>query len=463
MGALEGLERLRADAAPLARAFTERGFRLYAVGGSVRDALLGEVRTADYEIDFTTDARPDDIARLMAPLCGALWEQGREFGTIGGVVRAGSYRAEVTTFRSETYDPTSRKPDVRFGDSLEIDLSRRDFTINAMAVDADSGAFVDPYGGVSDLTARRLRTPIEAATLFTDDPLRMLRAARFAARFHLAIDPDIEHAAATLAERLTIVSAERVRGELDLLMMTEVPSVGLEFVVRTGLAPFFLPELPELALEQDPVHRHKDVLAHTLAVVDRTSADLTLRLAALFHDIGKPKTRAFSEGGVNFHHHEVVGARMTRKRMEELKYASAITDDVTALVHLHLRFHTYQMGWTDRAVRRYVRDAGPLLERLNELTRCDCTTRNPRKVAALARRMDELEARIEELRAAEDLSRIRPALDGHAIMQLLEVPPGPIVGEALEFLLEIRLDEGEIGADAETARLRSWWHLRAGS
>jgi poly(A) polymerase len=256
------------------------------------------------------------------------------------------------------------------------------------------------------------------------------------------------------------VSAERVRSELDLLMMTEVPSVGLEFIVRTGLAPYFFPELPELALEQDPIHRHKDVLAHTMAVVDRTSAELTLRLAALFHDIGKPKTRAYGDGGVNFHHHEVVGARMTRRRMEELKYASAITDDVTALVHLHLRFHTYQMGWTDRAVRRYVRDAGPLLDRLNELTRCDCTTRNARKAAALAHRMDELEVRIAELREAEDLANIRPALDGNAIMDILQIRPSRVVGEALAVLLEIRLDEGEVGADVERERLVEWWSTR---
>jgi poly(A) polymerase len=323
-----------------------------------------------------------------------------------------------------------------------------------------TGEFRDPYGGVSDLTARRLRTPIDATALFTDDPLRMLRAARFAARFHLAIDPAIETAATELADRLAIVSAERVHGELDLMLLTDVPSVGLFFTVRTGLAHHFIPELPELALEQDPVHRHKDVLAHTMAVVDRTSPQLVLRLAALFHDIGKPKTRAYGDGGVSFHHHEVVGARMTRRRMEELKYAHAITEDVVALVHLHLRFHTYQMGWTDRAVRRYVRDAGPLLEELNELTRCDCTTRNERKAAALARRMDELEARITELRAEEDLSRIRPALDGHAIMEILQVPPGRVVGEALDFLLEIRLDEGEIGETAETERLTAWWRER---
>jgi poly(A) polymerase len=297
--------------------------------------------------------------------------------------------------------------------------------------------------------------------LFRDDPLRMLRAARFAARFSLRIDQEIEDAARELAERLSIVSAERVRAELDHLMVTEVPSVGLDFIVRTGLAEFFVPELPGLSLEQDPIHQHKDVLAHTLAVVDKASPELVLRLAALFHDIGKPKTRAITKNGVSFHHHEVVGARMTRKRMEALKYSQQMIDDVVTLVDLHLRFHTYKMGWSDSAVRRYVRDAGHLLGELNELTRCDCTTRNAKKAATLAKRMDDLEERIEHLRAAEDLKSIRPALDGVAIMQILGLSPSRTVGEALAFLLEIRLDEGEIGEDAETQRLLAWWRERS--
>ncbi len=463
MNAVESLEFLRHDAASLARAFADAGHSLYAVGGSVRDALLGEYAPTreEREIDFTTDARPDAIAATMAPLCGALWEQGREFGTIGGVLRSSGVRCEVTTFRSESYVDHSRKPAVQFGDSLSVDLSRRDFTINAMAIDALSGEFIDPYGGVSDLTARRLRAPHDPKVLFSDDPLRMLRAARFVARFHLAIDPEVEEAARELASRLAIVSAERIRGELDLLMVTETPSEGLDFIVRTGLAAVFLPELPALLLEQDPIHHHKDVLAHTLAVVDKASPRLELRLAALFHDVGKPKTRAFTDKGVSFHHHEVVGARMTRKRMEELKYPTAVMDAVVELVFLHLRFHTYQMGWSDSAVRRYVRDAGVLLDDLNELTRCDCTTRNPRKVAALARRMDELEARIEELRQQEDLAALRPALDGNEVMNFLGIPPSRAVGEALGFLMEIRLEEGEIDrADAE-ARLAAWWASRS--
>jgi poly(A) polymerase len=462
MNAVEALERVHADAAGLAAAFSGAGYELYAVGGSVRDALMAAPPSSDeYDIDFTTNARPDEIARLMAPLCGPLWEQGRAFGTIGGKVRGQRYKAEITTFRSEAYVDHSRKPAVSFGDSLLVDLGRRDFTINAMALDVVTGAFHDPYGGVSDLTAKRLRTPHDPEVLFSDDPLRMLRAARFAARLHLDIDPLIESAATTLADRLSIVSPERIQGELNLLLLTEVPSEGLTFIVRTGLAEQFLPELPGLALEQDPVHRHKDVLAHTMAVVDKTSANLVLRLAALLHDIGKPRTRAITENGVTFHHHEVVGARMARKRMELLKYSQAMTDDVVALVDLHLRFHTYKMGWSDRAVRRYVRDAGDLLDELNELTRCDCTTRNARKATLLARRMDELEQRIAELREAEDLSRMRPALDGVAVMRILDIPPGRTVGEALAVLLEIRLDEGEIGEEAETARLRAWWTERS--
>lgn len=461
MNAVEALAQLRRDASVLADAFSLAGHGLYAVGGSVRDALMGTDRPEQYEIDFTTDARPEKIVQLMTPLCGKLWEQGREFGTIGGIVRSGGYKAEITTFRSESYVDHSRKPTVQFGDSLEIDLGRRDFSINAMALDVLTGEFHDPFGGVSDLTARRLRTPHDAAGLFSDDPLRMLRAARFAARFEFDIDPLIETAATALAERLSIVSSERIRGELDLLMVTPKPSIGLEFIVRTNLAQYFLPELPGLALEQDPVHQHKDVLAHTLAVVDRTSPELVLRLAALLHDVGKPRTRAYTPNGVTFHHHEVVGARMTRKRMEVLKYPQSVIDDVAMLVDLHLRFHTYKMGWSDRAVRRYVRDAGHLLHELNELTRCDCTTRNARKAAMLARRMDELELRIAELREQEDLNSIRPALDGHAIMGILDVPPGRVIGEALAFLLEIRLDEGEIGEAAETERLLSWWGDRS--
>jgi poly(A) polymerase len=450
---------------PLARAFAAAGYSLYAVGGSVRDAILGEQRREDFEIDYTTNARPDDITALMKPLCTSLWEQGRAFGTIGGLLREGGIKAEVTTFRSEAYVDHSRKPAVEWGDSLEADLSRRDFTINALALDVvalDAGTagvqtLFDFHDGFNDLYERVLRTPIDAEVLFSDDPLRMMRAARFAARFAMTIDPAIEAAATRMAERLEKVSAERIRGELDLLMMTELPSTGLDFIVRTGLADHFFPELPKLQLEQDPIHQHKDVLKHTWAVVDKTSPELRLRLAALFHDIGKPNTRAIGEDGVTFRFHEVVGAKMTRKRMTALKYSQEMIDDVSMLVELHLRFHTYKMGWSDRAVRRYVRDAGNLLDELNELTRCDCTTRNARKAATLALRMDELEVRIAELREQEDLSRLRPALDGVAVMELLDTGPGPVVGRALDFLMEIRLDEGEITPQEAAVRLREWW------
>lgn len=445
--------------------FRDAGFSLYAVGGAVRDALLGAPLTGEREIDFTTNARPDDIERLLTPLCSATWVQGRAFGTIGGVLRANGLKVEITTFRSESYVDHSRKPAVEWGDSLEADLSRRDFTINAMALDVvalinetpNVQTFFDYFHGFRDLHERVLRTPIDPATLFRDDPLRMLRAARFAARFELTIDPALEAAATSMAEQLEKVSPERVRSEMDLLMLTSRPSIGLDFIVRTGLADVFFPELPKLQLEQDPIHQHKDVLKHTWAVVDKTSPSLVLRLAALFHDVGKPATRAFSDEGVTFRFHEVVGAKLTRKRMKALKYSQEMIDDVSSLVELHLRFHTYKMGWSDKAVRRYVRDAGPLLQELNELTRCDCTTRNKRKAAILARRMDELEIRIEEVRKNEDLSRLRPALDGVAVMEILGLRPGRDVGRALDFLMEIRLDEGEISREEATYRLREWW------
>jgi poly(A) polymerase len=370
----------------------------------------------------------------------------------------------VTTFRSESYVDHSRKPSVEWGDSLQADLSRRDFTINALALDVIAlnaeapgvQTLFDYYQGFRDLSERTLRTPIDPEILFRDDPLRMLRAARFAARFSLTIDPAIEAAATAMAEQLTKVSAERIRGELDLLLVTEQPSVGLDFIVRTGLAEYFLPELPKLQLEQDPVHQHKDVLKHTVAVVDKTSPTLVLRLAALFHDVGKPATREISAEGVTFRFHDVVGAKMTRKRMVALKYSQELIDQVASLVELHLRFHTYKLGWSDKAVRRYVRDAGDLLLELNELTRCDCTTRNARKATELARRMDELEERIAVLREQEDLSRLRPALDGVAVMELLAIPPSREVGQALDFLMEIRLDEGEIDPEEAKRRLLEW-------
>lgn len=454
---------------PLATVFADAGRQLYAVGGSVRDAVLGVSSVGEREVDFTTDARPDEIVSLMEPLCVTTWEQGRAFGTIGGILRENGLKVEITTFRSEAYVDHSRKPAVEWGDSLREDLGRRDFTMNALALDVIAlsretpgvQTLFDYFNGFADLHDRVLRTPAEPEGLFRDDPLRMLRAARFAARFDLSIDPELERAATAMASQLQKVSVERVRGELDLLMVSQQPSIGLDFIVRTGLAEYCLPELPRLQLEQDPVHRHKDVLLHTWAVVDKTSPRLVLRLAALFHDIAKPNTREITPDGVTFRFHDVVGAKITRKRMAALRYPQETIDDVSALVELHLRFHTYKMGWSDRAVRRYVRDAGELLVDLNELTRCDCTTRNAKKAAALSRRMDELEIRIDELRAEEDLSRLRPALDGVAVMEVLGIGPGREVGRALEFLMEIRLDEGEIDPEEAKARLLTWWGEQA--
>jgi poly(A) polymerase len=456
--------------AELAGRFDDAGHRLYLVGGSVRDAFVaagapaGEAHphgaatgtVTDY--DFTTDARPEEIEAVLGDWGDAVWAQGRRFGTIGA--RKGGRTYEVTTHRAEAYVPDSRKPEVSFGDSVEVDLSRRDFTVNAMALRLPSLDLVDPYGGLEDLAARRLRTPLDPEVSFSDDPLRMLRAARFIAGFGLEPGPELLAAVERLAERLSIVSAERIRDELDKLLVVAVPSTGLWFLVRTGLAARFLPELPALGLEQDPIHRHKDVLAHTLAVVDKTGPDRLLRMAALLHDIGKPKTRSFAGGGVTFHHHEVVGARMARDRLNALRYPNDDLDVVVRLVELHLRFHTYRLGWTDKAVRRYVRDAGDLLARLNELTRCDCTTRNAARARALEQRMDELERRIEELRTQEELDAIRPDLDGRQVMEHLGVAPGPVVGQALEFLLELRLDEGPLGEEEATRRLDAWWAAR---
>ena len=441
----------------LARRFTAAGRSLYLVGGSVRDALFSGAPSGsdDRDLDLTTDARPDETERLVRDWADAMWTQGARFGTIG--LRKGDQVYEITTHRAEVYVPESRKPEVTYGDDVITDLSRRDFTINALALRLPDMELIDPFEGLADLAAGRLRTPLDPDISFGDDPLRMLRAARFAARFSLKPDPALTDAVTRLHGRLQIVSAERIRDEVDRMLMLDVPSKALWFVVRTGLADEFLPELPALAVEQDPIHRHKDVLAHTLAVVDKTSKNRLLRLAALFHDVGKPRTRAFTDGGVTFHHHEVVGARMTRVRMEALRYSASDVDTVVQLVELHLRFHTYRLGWTDKAVRRYVRDAGPHLELLNELTRCDCTTRNAAKARALSKRMDELEARIAELREQEELDAIRPDLDGNQVMELLGIGPGRAVGRALAFLMELRLDEGPLGEEEAAARLQAWW------
>jgi poly(A) polymerase len=459
-----------AEMAPLAERFRAAGHRLYLVGGTVRDLL--RAGADDHDLDATTDARPVQIKALLDGWADAIWTQGERFGTIGAhkVGPDGVKRVyEITTHRAESYVPDSRKPDVEFSDAVEADLSRRDFTVNAMALEvtSDSPALVDPFGGAVDLATGTLRTPMSPEISFGDDPLRMLRAARFIAGHGLQPVDELVAAVKTMHHRLSIVSAERIRDELDKLIVVDHPSSGLWFCVDTGLADEFLPELPNMRLEQDPIHRHKDVLTHTIAVVENVRPPAPddpqfdfrrTRLAALFHDVGKPRTRGYLAGkGVTFHHHEVVGARMTRKRLTELRYSTDDIEAITELVALHLRFHTYQMGWTDAAVRRYVRDAGPLLTELNVLTRCDCTTRNARKAAELSRRMDELEARIAELAEREELAAIRPELDGNAVMDHLGVKPGPVIGKALQFLLDIRLDEGLIGEDEARRRLDAWW------
>ena len=452
----ERLQPLVDETREVAARFERAGHRIYLVGGSVRDAILGRLAERA-DLDFTTDARPDDTLRILEGWADAIWTQGQRFGTIGA--KKGDRSLEITTHRAEAYQPESRKPDVAFADAVEADLARRDFTVNAMALRLPDAELVDPFDGVADLAAHRLRTPLSPEESFSDDPLRMLRAARFLSGYRLVPDPEIAAAVEAMRSRLEIVSGERIRDELDKLMVVEHPADGIWFLVRTGLAEEFLPELPGLALEQDPVHRHKDVLAHTIAVVEKTPPDRILRLAALFHDVGKPKTRSIGPGGVSFHHHEVVGARMTRDRMRALHYSNDDVDAVTRLVELHLRFHGYGENgqWTDSAVRRYVRDAGPLLDRLNLLTRADCTSRNQAKAAALATRMDDLERRIEELRHQEELDAIRPDLDGKQVMALLGVPPGPMVGKALAHLLELRLEEGPLGPAEAEARLRAWW------
>ncbi len=466
--AVSELLRVSPVADDLARRFQEAGFSLALVGGSVRDALLGRLGN---DLDFTTDARPEDVLKIVRPWADAVWEVGIAFGTVGcqkdarvdGVEQR--FEIEVTTYRSEAYDRTSRKPEVSYGDSIEEDLVRRDFTVNAMAVALPEKEFIDPHGGLDDLAERVLRTPGTPEESFSDDPLRMMRAARFAAQLDFDVAPDVVAAMTAMAERIEIVSAERVRDELNKLILAAHPRKGLALLVDTGLAAHVLPELPALRLERDEHHRHKDVYDHTLIVLEQAMAletdgpDLRLRLAALLHDIGKPKTRRFeNDGRVSFHHHEVVGAKMTKKRMTALKYSNELVKDVSRLVELHLRFHGYGTGeWTDSAVRRYVRDAGPLLERLHKLTRSDCTTRNKRKANALSRAYDGLEERIARLQEQEELDAIRPDLDGNEIMEILGVGPGPVIGQAYKFLLELRLENGPTERDAAAAALKEWW------
>jgi poly(A) polymerase len=455
-------ERLRPiidEVRPLAERYEDAGHHVYLVGGIVRDLVLGRPKDG-FDLDLTTDARPEETLALLDGWADAVWEQGRAFGTIGA--RRGDRTYEITTHRAEAYRSDSRKPHVTYADDVEVDLSRRDFTVNAMALRLPDPELIDPFGGVADLAAGRLRTPLGPDVSFSDDPLRMLRAGRFLAAYGLEPEPELVAAAGAMRDRLEIVSVERIRDELNKLLVVDDPSAGLWFLVDTQLSDGFLPELSAMRLEQDPIHRHKDVLAHTVAVVAKTRPDVRVRLAALLHDVGKPKTRSIGARGVSFHHHEVVGARMARERMRALRYPNDLVDDVSRLVFLHLRFHGYRDDvWTDAAVRRYARDAGKLLDDLNELTRCDCTTRNERRARMLAARMDDLESRIAELREREELAAIRPDIDGNRVMELLDVPPGRVVGEALDMLLEARLDEGPLGEEEAERRLLAWWKERS--
>ncbi|RKE64688.1 CCA tRNA nucleotidyltransferase [Microbacterium sp. AG238] len=470
----EGVARLGALAASpvvsaLADAFERAGFELAIVGGPVRDALLGR---ATNDLDFTTNARPDDILRVVEPLATATWDIGRAFGTIGAKVRG--EQIEITTYRADSYDGVTRKPTVEFGDTLEQDLARRDFTVNAMALRVPGPLLVDPNGGVEDLVATTLRTPSDPAVSFGDDPLRMLRAARFASQLGFSVDPATEKAMTDLRETLSIVSPERVQGELVKLLRTDDPARGIRLLVDTGLMQLVLPEVPALRLEIDEHHHHKDVYEHSLTVLRQAielehernpdaEPDVVLRLAALLHDIGKPATRKLEPGGgVSFHHHDIKGSRMARKRLQALRFDSDTISSVSRLVELHLRFFGYSEGaWTDSAVRRYVRDAGDELERLHILTRADVTTRNKRKAARLKSAYDDIERRIDELAAAEELGAMRPELDGNRIQEVLGIRPGREVGEAYRYLLDIRLDEGMIGEEAAEQRLREWWSARS--
>ncbi len=470
----EGLARLGALAgapvsATLARAFADAGFELAVVGGPVRDALLGR---AVNDLDYTTNARPDDILRIVKPLATATWDIGRAFGTIGAKIRG--EQVEITTYRADSYDGATRKPTVEFGDTLEQDLVRRDFTVNAMALRIPGPSLVDPTGGVEDLVGGSLRTPTDPDVSFGDDPLRMLRAARFASQLGMDVHPATLEAMSRLAPSLSIVSPERIQGELVKLLSTEAPDRGIRLLVDTGLMALFLPEVPALRLEVDEHHHHKDVYEHSLTVLAQAidlekqrhpgqAPDVTLRLAALLHDIGKPATRKLEPGGVvSFHHHDVKGARMARKRLQALRFDGATTDAVCQLIEQHLRFFGYAEGaWTDSAVRRYVRDAGDQLERLHILTRADVTTRNKRKAARLRTAYDDIESRIAALAEEEELNAMRPELDGNRIQEVLGIRPGREVGEAYRFLLDIRLDEGVIGADAAEQRLRDWWAARS--
>ena len=447
--------------------FALAGRNLYLVGGSVRDAVLGRLTT---DLDFTTDARPEEIQHIVRPWADALWDTGIEYGTVG--VGKGGDRLEITTFRADSYDQVSRNPQVRFGDSLDEDLVRRDFTANAMAVriTADGpGEFLDPLGGLDAIRRRVLDTPAAPELSFGDDPLRMLRAARFMSQLEFGVADRVLEAIVAMAPQLSRITVERVAVELDKMLLGADPVAGIDLMVRTGMGEVVLPEVGGMQMAIDEHHQHKDVYQHSLTVLRQAMAleddgepDLVLRWAALLHDIGKPATRRHeSDGGVSFHHHEVVGAKMVRKRMRALKYSKQMIDDVSQLVYLHLRFHGYGDGkWTDSAVRRYVADAGPLLPRLNRLVRADCTTRNKRRAATLQSNYDGLETRIAELAAKEDLARVRPDLDGNAIMELLGIPAGPQVGQAWNYLKELRLDRGPLSPEEATEELLKWWNAK---
>jgi poly(A) polymerase len=435
----------------LGERFDRAGFETWIVGGPVRDFFLG--RTAG-DIDIATDAKPTEMLEILRGWADQLWLQGVRFGTVGALI--GGQRYEITTYREEWYPEDSRKPEVHFAPDIASDLTRRDFTVNAVAVRIPSGEVFDPTGGLQDLRRKLLRTPASPEQAFTDDPLRMLRACRFAAALGFDVADEVRDAIQAMRERMSIVSAERIRDELSKLLVGKDAARGLDLMVTTGLADLVLPELPALAMEQDPVHRHKDVLRHTFAVVQGVPAKLVARLAALLHDVGKPATREFGPDGVSFHHHEVVGARMTDKRLRELRYPTSVVEDVKTLVALHLRFHTYRLGWTDAAVRRYVRDAGHLLDDLNALVRADCTTRDKAKARELQERMNTLEARIAELAEKEELSKIRPALDGFEVMAFFDLKPSRQVGDAIEFLTELRMERGPMGRKEAFAELERW-------
>jgi poly(A) polymerase len=448
----------------LASRFADGGHRLYLVGGSVRDAMLGRLgKPGEHDLDFTTDARPADVQRLLSGWADRQWDTGIAYGTIGAV-RHGQ-TVEITTFRADSYDRQTRNPEVSFGDTVEGDLLRRDFTVNAMAVQLPSKRFVDPHDGLAALAARLLDTPATPQESFADDPLRMLRAARFVAQLGFTVAPRVREAMTEMAEQISRITAERVQAELSKLVMGAYPRAGIELLVDTGLAEYVLPEVPAMRLATDEHLQHKDVYTHSLVVMEQaiecegaSGPDLVLRLAALLHDVGKPATRRLEpDGRVSFHHHEVVGAKMVKARLRALRYSKAVIDEVSRLVYLHLRFHGYGTGeWTDSAVRRYVTDAGPMLERLHRLVRSDCTTRNRRRAAALQRSYDSLENRITALREQEQLDAIRPDLDGNEIMRILDVQPGPLVGKAYKHLLAVRMERGPLTHDEAIAELRTW-------